>query len=128
MAGAAIADWQMNDEDSTDLLRGYQRMLFNGSPEEPSVAEAFRAGSPLTCVDAVRAPVLIIQGRNDTRTPGRPIERYVERLRARRHPVEIDWFDAGHTGGTDDLSIDQTGRIIAFASGLVARPRSEEVP
>ena len=28
----------------------------------------------------VRAPVLIIQGRNDTRTPARPVERYVERL------------------------------------------------
>jgi dipeptidyl aminopeptidase/acylaminoacyl peptidase len=128
MAGVAIADWQMNYEDSTDLLRGYQRMLFNGPPEDPAIAEAFRKGSPLTYVDDVLAPVLIIQGRNDTRTPARPVERYVERLRARAHPVEVDWFDAGHTGGTDELSIEQTRRIINFASALVAGPRTEEIP
>ncbi len=121
MAGIAIADWQMNYDDSTDLLRGYQRMLFNGPPEDPAVAEAFRVGSPLTYVDDVRAPVLIIQGRNDTRTPARPIEQYVARLKARRHPVEIDWFDAGHTGSgaNAELAIVQTRRIIEFARSIV---------
>ncbi|MBI2776560.1 MAG: S9 family peptidase [Chloroflexi bacterium] len=121
MAGIAIADWQMNYEDSTDFLRSYQRMLFNGSPEDPAVAAEFRIGSPMTYVDDVRAPVLIIQGRNDTRTPARPIERYVERLQARGHPIEIDWFDAGHTGsGADsELAIAQTRRIIDFARSIV---------
>ena len=121
MAGIAIADWGMNYEDSTDLLRGYQRMLFNGDPEDPSVAEAFRTGSPLTYVDDVRAPVLIIQGRNDTRTPARPMERYVERLRGRGHAVEIDWFDAGHAGGAanNELAIQHTRRIIEFARAIV---------
>ena len=84
MAGIAIADWAMNYEDSSDLLRSYQRMLFGGDPDEK--AEAMRAGSPLTYVDDVRAPVLIIQGRNDTRTPARPVERYVERLQAAAIP------------------------------------------
>ena len=121
MAGIAIADWQMNYDDSTDLLRGYQRMLFNGPPEDPAVAEAFRVGSPLTYVDDVRAPVLIIQGRNDTRTPARPIEEYVARLEARHHPVEIDWFDAGHTGSgaSAELAITQTRRVIQFARSIV---------
>ena len=121
MAGIAIADWHMNYDDSSDLLRGYQRMLFNGSPEDPAVAEAFRVGSPLTYVDDVRAPVLIIQGRNDTRTPARPIEQYVARLRARDHPVEIDWFDAGHTGSgaNAELAISQTRLIIEFARSVV---------
>jgi dienelactone hydrolase len=126
MAGVAIADWRMNYEDSTDLLRGYQRMLFNGEPEDPGVAEAYRAGSPLTYVDDVRAPVLIIQGRNDTRTPARPVEVYVQRLRDRGHPVEIDWFDAGHTGGDDELSIEQTRRIIEFARSVLAAPAMKE--
>ncbi|MEO7665271.1 MAG: prolyl oligopeptidase family serine peptidase [Candidatus Limnocylindrales bacterium] len=122
MAGIAIADWLMNYEDSTDFLRSYQRMLFNGPPEDPAVAEAFRIGSPLTYVDDVVAPVLIIQGRHDTRTPARPVEEYVRRLRARDRPVEIDWFDAGHTGsGADsELAIAQTRRIIAFARSVIA--------
>jgi dipeptidyl aminopeptidase/acylaminoacyl peptidase len=131
MAGVAIADWEMNYEDSSDLLRSYQRMLFRGGPDEQR--EAMRAGSPLTYVDDVRAPVLIIQGRNDTRTPARPIERYVERLRQRHHPVEIEWFDAGHMGGgTDDemavhhqrLMLDFARRVVGAAAGSAAGSRS----
>jgi dipeptidyl aminopeptidase/acylaminoacyl peptidase len=117
MAGIAIADWVMNYEDSSDLLRSYQRMLFNGGPDERG--EAMHAGSPLTYVDDVRAPVLIIQGRNDTRTPARPIERYVERLEARGHPVEIAWFDAGHMGGDDELSIRHQSLMLDYASRVL---------
>ena len=120
LAGIAIADWEMNYEDSTDILRAYQRMLFGGPPEERR--EAMLAGSPLTYVDDVRAPVLIIQGRNDTRTPARPMTRYVERLQARGHPVEIDWFDAGHlgSGADDELAIRQQARMLEFAHGVIA--------
>lgn len=122
LAGVVVADWQMNYEDSSDILRAYQRMLFGGGPEERG--EAFRTGSPMTYVDEVRAPLLIIQGRNDTRTPARPAERYVERLRERGHPVEIDWFDAGHMGGAsdDELAVSQMDRMLEFARRIVAEP------
>ncbi len=120
MAGVAIADWEMNYEDSSDLLRSYQRMLFGGDPSERG--DAMRSGSPMTYVDAVRAPVLIIQGRNDTRTPARPIEVYVERLRSRGHPVEIEWFDAGHTGAGDQLAIDHQAHMLAFAKRIASSP------
>ena len=118
MAGIAIADWAMNYEDSSDLLRAYQRMLFGGDPAEK--AEAMRVGSPMTYVDDVRAPVLILQGRNDTRTPARPVERYVERLEARGHPVQIEWFDAGHMGGDDELSIRHQHFMVDFARRVLA--------
>jgi dipeptidyl aminopeptidase/acylaminoacyl peptidase len=122
MAGVVIADWEMNYEDSSDILRSYQRMLFGGGPEERR--EAYRAGSPLTYVDDVRAPLLIIQGRNDTRTPARPATRYVERLQERGHPVEIDWYDAGHMGGAadDELAVAQMGRMLEFARRVVRVP------
>lgn len=117
IAGIAIADWVMNYEDSSDLLRGYQRMLFGGTPEEK--AEAYRTGSPLTFVDDVRAPVLIIQGRNDTRTPARPIQVFVERLQARGQPVEIKWFDAGHTGAGTEMAIEHMRLTLDFARRIV---------
>jgi len=119
MAGVVVADWEMNYEDSSDILRAYQRMLFGGGPEEQ--LEAFRRASPLTYVDSVRAPLLIIQGRNDTRTPARPAARYVERLQTRGHPVEIDWFDAGHMGGAtdDEMAVSQMGRMLEFAGRIV---------
>ena len=116
MAGIAIADWEMNYEDSADTLRSYQRMLFGGTPAEKR--EAMRSGSPLAYVDGVRAPVLIIQGRNDTRTPARSIERYVERLEARGHPVQIDWFDAGHGSADDELSIRHQRRMLSFVARI----------
>ena len=117
LAGIAIADWVMSYEDSSDLLRGYQRMLFRGTPEEK--AEAYRIGSPMTYVDDVRAPVLIIQGRNDTGTPARPIQAFVERLQARGHPVEIKWFDAGHAGAGTEMAIEHMRLTIDFARRVV---------
>jgi dipeptidyl aminopeptidase/acylaminoacyl peptidase len=78
-----------------------------------------QAGSPLTYVDDVRAPVLIIQGRNDTRCPARSVEVYVERLQARGHPVEIEWFDAGHLGGSDELAIEHQRLMLDFAKRIV---------
>jgi predicted esterase len=63
--------------------------------------------------------VLILQGRNDTRTPARPGECYVERLRERGHPVEIDWFEAGHLGADDDLAIRQQALMIDFAKRVI---------
>ena len=117
MAGVALADWEMNHEDSSDTLRAYDRMLFQGGPDEKR--EAMQAGSPLTYVDDVRAPVLIIQGRNDTRCPARSVEVYVERLQARGHPVEIEWFDAGHLGGSDELAIEHQRLMLDFARRIV---------
>ena len=96
-------------------------MLFGGDPDEK--AEAMHAGSPLTYADDVRAPVLIIQGRNDTRTPARPVERYVERLKARGHPIEIEWFDAGHMGGDNELSIRHQHLMLDFAKRMLAAGR-----
>jgi dipeptidyl aminopeptidase/acylaminoacyl peptidase len=84
-----------------------------------------RTGSPLTYVDDVRAPVLIIQGKNDTRTPARPVERYVEALRARSHPVEIEWFDAGHMGIGHDLAIEHQALMHAFAARVIELRHAE---
>ena len=119
LAGVAVADWTMLWEDSGDFLRGYCTAIFEGTPAERP--EPYRASSPLTYVDDVAAPVLVIQGRNDTRTPARPVEVYVKRLRARGAPVEIEWFDSGHLGsfGDADRAIAHMARFLEFAKGIV---------
>jgi len=96
MAGIAIADWAVQYEDSADTLRGYQRALFGGTPEEKP--EQYAASSPITYAERVSAPVLIIQGRNDTRTPARPIEMYEQRMKAIGKDIDVRWFDSGHLG------------------------------
>eukprot|EP01051_Picozoa_sp_SAG22_P008499 SAG22_NODE_651_length_8155_cov_20.230884_7_plen_107_part_00 len=67
MGVVAIADWALMNEDQADTLRGYQRALFKGAPDE--TPEATRIASPITYVKDVQAPLLVQQGANDTRCP-----------------------------------------------------------
>src|SRR5215213_707552 len=119
MAGVAVADWAMLYEDSAETLRGYCSALFGGTPEDKP--EQYAASSPMTDVQRVQAPLLIIQGRNDSRTPARPVEVYIERLRARGKSVEVEWFDAGHLGGFADsgLAIVHQERMLRFAQSVL---------
>jgi dipeptidyl aminopeptidase/acylaminoacyl peptidase len=104
MAGIAIADWTMMYEDSADTLKGYQVALFGGTPEEK--VEVYQRASPITYVEQVKAPVLIIQGRNDTRTPARPIVEYEKRMRELGKDIEVHWFEAGHGSYVVEQQID----------------------
>jgi len=53
--------------------------------------------SPITYVDQIRCPLLVIQGANDPRVVKPESDQMVERLRARAHPVEyIVYEDEGH--------------------------------
>lgn len=115
MAGIAVADWAIMYEDSADTLKGYQVALFGGTPEEKP--EQYAASSPITYVENVKAPVLIIQGRHDTRTPARPIEMYEEKMKSLGKPIEVHWFDAGHLSSTAQVeqSIKHQERMLRFA-------------
>jgi dipeptidyl aminopeptidase/acylaminoacyl peptidase len=113
MAGIAIADWAMMYEDEADTLRGYQVAMFGGTPQEKS--EQYARSSPITYAEKVQAPVLIIQGRNDTRTPARPVEAYEAKLKAMGKPVEVHWFDAGHLGAGVEQDIRHQELMLRFA-------------
>ncbi|HEX5505060.1 MAG TPA: S9 family peptidase, partial [Thermomicrobiales bacterium] len=66
-----------------------------GDPDED--AAMLRERSPLTYVDAVRAPLLVIQGANDPRVAKAESDQMVERLRALGRTVEYMVFeDEGH--------------------------------
>eukprot|EP01043_Picozoa_sp_COSAG02_P051187 COSAG02_NODE_5357_length_4400_cov_34.252964_3_plen_585_part_00 len=72
MGVVAIADWALMYEDQADTLRGYQRALFRGAPNE--TPEATAIASPISYAEAVTAPLLVQQGANDTRCPRRQME------------------------------------------------------
>ncbi len=101
IAVVAIADWVLMYEDQAETLRGYQRSLFGGTPEEKP--EVHKSGSPITYAEDVAAPVLVIQGENDTRCPSRQMKVYEQKMRDNGKDIEIEWFDAGH----GSLSVDQ---------------------
>ncbi|MEP6985373.1 MAG: prolyl oligopeptidase family serine peptidase, partial [Chloroflexota bacterium] len=112
MAGIAIADWGVMYEDEAETLRGYQRGLFGGAPEE--VPEITRSSSPITYADQVRAPVLVIQGSNDTRCPARQMRGYEDKMKSLGKSINIEWFDAGHGSRAQEQSIKFQEMMLRF--------------
>jgi dipeptidyl aminopeptidase/acylaminoacyl peptidase len=113
LAAVPVADYVTAYHDEMEALKSFDRTLLGGSPEE--VPERFEASSPLTYVDAVRAPVHISAGVNDPRCPIRQVENYVTRLEARQHPHEVYRYDAGHGSLVVEERIKQLRLEIAFA-------------
>jgi dienelactone hydrolase len=115
VAAVPVADYLAAYADEMEPLRAFDRSLFGGSPEE--VPDVWRAASPLTYVDAVRAPVLVLAGANDPRCPLRQIENYLAALAERGHPHEVYRFDAGH----GSLVVDERVRQMAVELDFVRR-------
>jgi dipeptidyl aminopeptidase/acylaminoacyl peptidase len=117
MAGTATVDWAMEYEDLSAAMRGYSVASLGGTPQEKS--EQYAAASPITYMENVKAPVLIIQGRNDTRTPARPVEVYEARMRALGKAIEVRWYDGGHLGGGVEEAIQQQEIMLRFAYSVL---------
>lgn len=94
IAAVPVADYLAAYEDEMESLRAFDRSLFGGSPSE--VPERYRRSSPITYVEHVRAPVMILAGENDPRCPIRQIENYLARLADLGKPHEVYRYDAGH--------------------------------
>jgi len=103
IAIAAVSDWKINYKDASEALQGAFRGWFNGSPDE--APEQYAKSSPITYAEQVKAPVLIFQGRNDTRTTARQMEMYEDRLKELGKDVEVIWYEAGHLEGDLDEMI-----------------------
>jgi dipeptidyl aminopeptidase/acylaminoacyl peptidase len=113
MGCIAVADRALQYKYSSDKHKGYIAGLFGGTPDEKP--DQYRKSSPTTYVERVNAPVLLIQGRNDTRCPARQVEVYEEMMRAPGKHIEILWFDAGHGSLSEDDRIAFQERMLRFA-------------
>ena len=113
MAVVAIADWKTLYEDESDTLRGIQRAFFGGTPDE--VPEATMKSSPITYAEQIQAPIMVIQGENDTRCPARQMKIYEEKLNSLGKQIEIHWFDAGHGSLEQEQQIEHQEKMLRFA-------------
>jgi dipeptidyl aminopeptidase/acylaminoacyl peptidase len=117
MAGTATVDWAMEYDDLSAAMRGYSVAIFGGTPQDKP--EQYAAASPMTYIKNVKAPVLIIQGRNDTRTPARPVEVYEARMRTLGKSIEVHWYDGGHLGGGVEQEIQHQEIMLRFAYSVL---------
>ncbi|MFC5802060.1 S9 family peptidase [Streptomyces formicae] len=113
LAAVPVADYVTAYHDEMEALKAMDRTLLGGTPEE--VPERYEASSPITYVDAVKAPVHISAGVNDPRCPIRQVENYVDRLAARDAVHEVYRYDAGHGSLVVEERIKQVRLELAFA-------------
>jgi dipeptidyl aminopeptidase/acylaminoacyl peptidase len=113
IAEVPVADYLAAYEDEMEGLRAYDRALFGGSPEE--VHDVYVRSSPITYVDAVAAPLLVVAGANDPRCPIRQIDNYLTALTEQGKEHEVYRFDAGHGSLVIEETIRQVEVALSFA-------------
>jgi len=119
MAGMATTDWAEEYDDLSPALRGYSVAIMGGTPEEKP--EQYIKSSPITYAASIKAPVLIIQGRNDTRTPAKPVETFEAKLKSLGKKIEVHWDDSGHAGGGVEQDIEHMETMLRFALKIVTK-------
>ena len=117
VAGVPVADYVAAYEDEMEPLRAYDRALFGGSPRE--VPEKYEDSSPLTYVDRVRAPLLVLAGENDPRCPIRQVDNYLDALAARGARYAVYRYDAGHGSMVVEERLRQCACEIAFVRDIL---------
>lgn len=81
------------------------------------------AASPLSHIDAVRAPLLIVHGANDPRVPLSEAEQVADAVRSRGVPCEMFVYDdEGHGLSKLHNRLDAYPRVVEFLSRHLARP------
>jgi dienelactone hydrolase len=118
IAAVPVADYVAAFEDEMEPLKAFDRALFGGTPAERP--EFYGQRSPITFVEQVRVPVMILAGRNDPRCPIRQIENYVGRLDQLGKPHQVYRYDAGHSSMVVEETIRQLEAQLAFASHYLA--------
>ena len=89
-----IIDWRTMWQHEDALLQAYQRSLLGSPDQSPKV---YDATSPLTYINAVKAPLLVQQGENDIRVPPGQAKQVVEALKKKGNTVDSVFYpDEGH--------------------------------
>jgi dipeptidyl aminopeptidase/acylaminoacyl peptidase len=91
----------------------------------PHNADRYRERSPVNRVDAITAPLLVLQGGDDEVVPPAQSRHLVDALRARGRTVELHVYDGERHGwGRPETVVDELDRTEAFLRRHVLRRRS----
>lgn len=103
-----VSNWVSALEGASPALKASDRYEY-GNIDDPAEREFFRQLSPITNVEQVRSPLMVLHGANDPRDPVGEADQLVAAIRTRGGDVEYLRFpDEGH--GIRKL----TNRVIAY--------------
>jgi len=120
VAGVPVGDYMASYDDSAPSLQAYDRSLVGGVVH--ARPEFVRERSPITYVDRVEAPVLVLIGENDTRcVPGQAFN-YVHALRRAGGDVEVYTYGEGHSSYVVEEELRQWRAVMDFLRRHIALP------
>ena len=93
-------------------MRAWDLATMGGSPMD--LPELYRERNPMTYVDRVKAPMLLIAGELDSRCPLGLVMVYAHALRAREHEVAVHLYGGGHHALEVEEKIAHTRMTIDF--------------
>jgi dipeptidyl aminopeptidase/acylaminoacyl peptidase len=116
-AGISInptTDWIASHNLADMFFKQFTETLFEGPPDKKE--DLYKKCSPITYVDNICVPVLIISGKNDSRCPFEPVEKFVEKLKTRDQPHEfVILEETGHIPVSDlDLRVKRFSKLLEF--------------
>ncbi len=121
-AGASVCgvvDWETAIENAHGYVGDFFVRKLGGTPGENPDLYADR--SPITYVEDVDCPLLVVQGANDPRVPESEAERLVSSLDARDVPYEYVRFeDEGHGVRRTGNRIEYVSRLVSFFESALA--------
>jgi dipeptidyl aminopeptidase/acylaminoacyl peptidase len=112
VAGVPVGDYAASYDDSAPALQAFDRSLLGGTVYE--VPELVRERSPITYVDRVKAPALVMVAEHDTRCPPDQAIHWVDAVCERGGDVELYRFDQGHNSLIVDEEVRQVGTKLDF--------------
>jgi dipeptidyl aminopeptidase/acylaminoacyl peptidase len=117
IGGVPVADYVAAYEDESPILQAMDRSLFGGSPSD--LPDLYRERNPIEYAAAVRVPLLILAGENDTRCPIRQVWNYVDRLRTGGIEPEVYTYATGHSSFDVEERVRQTAIVLDFLARTV---------
>jgi dipeptidyl aminopeptidase/acylaminoacyl peptidase len=120
VAGVPVGDYMASYDDSAPSLQAYDRTLVGAVVHE--VPEFVAERSPITYVDRVKAPVLILIGENDTRCVPEQAYNYANALRDAGGEVEVYSYGEGHSSYIVEEELRQWRAVLDFLRRHIALP------
>ncbi|NUT41894.1 MAG: S9 family peptidase [Thermoactinospora sp.] len=100
-------------EDATEGLRALYRAVFGGSPTEQP--ERYAASSPITYVDRIKQPVLILASETEKVITTRQLEKYIAKLSEHGREHDVYMYESGRRSLVVGERIAQLSAQLEFA-------------
>ncbi len=120
VAGVPVGDYMGSYDDSAPSLQAWDRSLVGGTVHD--VPEFVRERSPITYVDRVRAPVLVLIGEHDSRCPPKQAHDYVDALRNAGGEAELYTYEEGHSSYVVEEEIREWAAVLDFLRRRIRLP------